>query len=100
MSKEVNTYSSDSFVTRFETTRGLFWDRLCNFEPQSDDEDDTRAGALTPNFCTAPAGGRLTHDAGFNEYRPAYPADFQWNLVNYLLITIIWIFLKGMMNSS
>ncbi|GBL75999.1 hypothetical protein AVEN_234314-1 [Araneus ventricosus] len=28
----------------FEATRGLFWDRPRNFEPQSDDEDDTCAG--------------------------------------------------------
>ncbi|GBL88939.1 hypothetical protein AVEN_159028-1 [Araneus ventricosus] len=29
-------------TSRFEATRGLFWDGLRNFEPQSDDEVDNR----------------------------------------------------------
>ncbi|GBM19518.1 hypothetical protein AVEN_107989-1 [Araneus ventricosus] len=28
-------------TSRFEATRGLFWDVPRNFEPRSDDEDDT-----------------------------------------------------------
>ncbi|GBL74975.1 hypothetical protein AVEN_243783-1 [Araneus ventricosus] len=28
-------------MSRFEATRGLFWDGPRNFEPWSDDEDDT-----------------------------------------------------------
>ncbi|GBM10226.1 hypothetical protein AVEN_177494-1 [Araneus ventricosus] len=28
-------------TSRFEATRGLFWDGPRNFEPRSDDEDDT-----------------------------------------------------------
>ncbi|GBL86006.1 hypothetical protein AVEN_89066-1 [Araneus ventricosus] len=30
-------------ISRFEATRGLFWDGPRNFEPQSDDENDTWA---------------------------------------------------------
>ncbi|GBM24449.1 hypothetical protein AVEN_41097-1 [Araneus ventricosus] len=36
-------------TSRFEATRGLFWDGLRNFE-RSDDEDDTRAGTSSPNL--------------------------------------------------
>ncbi|GBN66470.1 hypothetical protein AVEN_26380-1 [Araneus ventricosus] len=46
-------------TSRFEATRGLFWDGLCNFEPRSDDEDDTRAGTPSTNFHATPMGGRL-----------------------------------------
>ncbi|GBL92757.1 hypothetical protein AVEN_213694-1 [Araneus ventricosus] len=40
---------------RFAATRGLFWDGPRNFEPRSDDEDDTPS----PNFHATPTGGRL-----------------------------------------
>ncbi|GBM13261.1 hypothetical protein AVEN_164340-1 [Araneus ventricosus] len=46
-------------TSRFEATQGLFWDGLCNFEPRSDDEDDTRAGTPSTNFHATPIGGRL-----------------------------------------
>ncbi|GBN15391.1 hypothetical protein AVEN_233920-1 [Araneus ventricosus] len=46
-------------MPRFEATRGLFRDGPRNFEPRSDDEDDTRAGTLSPNFRATPTGGRL-----------------------------------------
>ncbi|GBN32517.1 hypothetical protein AVEN_194315-1, partial [Araneus ventricosus] len=41
-------------------TRGLFRDGPRNFEPRSDDEDDTRASIPSPSFLATPAGGRLT----------------------------------------
>ncbi|GBM76685.1 hypothetical protein AVEN_48807-1 [Araneus ventricosus] len=40
-----------TLTSRFEAT---------NFEPRSDDKDDTRAGTPSPNFRTTPAGRRLT----------------------------------------
>ncbi|GBN61783.1 hypothetical protein AVEN_85525-1 [Araneus ventricosus] len=33
-------------MSRSGATRGLFWDGLRNFEPRSDDEDNTLAGSL------------------------------------------------------
>ncbi|GBM78788.1 hypothetical protein AVEN_81960-1 [Araneus ventricosus] len=42
-------------------TRGLFWDGPRNFEPWSDDEDDTWASTPSPNFHATPAGGRLAN---------------------------------------
>ncbi|GBO00097.1 hypothetical protein AVEN_121750-1 [Araneus ventricosus] len=42
-----------------EATRGLFRDGPRNFEPQSDDEDDTRAGTPSPKFPATSTGGRL-----------------------------------------
>ncbi|GBN61340.1 hypothetical protein AVEN_265253-1, partial [Araneus ventricosus] len=55
-------------TSRFEATRGLFWDGPRNFEPRSDDEDDTCAGTPSPNFHATPTGGRLatTHDLACN----------------------------------
>ncbi|GBL79901.1 hypothetical protein AVEN_28953-1 [Araneus ventricosus] len=32
-------------TSRFEATRGVFWDGPRKFEPRLDDEDDTRTGA-------------------------------------------------------
>ncbi|GBN22322.1 hypothetical protein AVEN_190437-1, partial [Araneus ventricosus] len=46
-------------LTRFEETRGPFWDRLRNFEPLSDDENHTSAGTLFSRFRKPPTGGRL-----------------------------------------
>ncbi|GBM12421.1 hypothetical protein AVEN_55267-1 [Araneus ventricosus] len=48
-------------TSRFEATRALFWGRPLNFEPWSDNEDVTRAGIPSPNFCTTPAGRRLIY---------------------------------------
>ncbi|GBM08669.1 hypothetical protein AVEN_52754-1 [Araneus ventricosus] len=45
--------------SRFEATRGLFWDGPRNFEPRSHDKDYTRAGTLPLSFRTPPAGKRL-----------------------------------------
>ncbi|GBN56633.1 hypothetical protein AVEN_188362-1 [Araneus ventricosus] len=42
----------------FEAT-WLFWDGARKYEPWSDDEDDTRAGTLSPNFRIPATGGRL-----------------------------------------
>ncbi|GBM85849.1 hypothetical protein AVEN_37495-1 [Araneus ventricosus] len=41
----------------FEATRGLFWNEPRNFEPQTDDVDDTCAATPIPNFRTTSAGG-------------------------------------------
>ncbi|GBL84706.1 hypothetical protein AVEN_191151-1 [Araneus ventricosus] len=46
-------------ISRFEATRGLFWDGSRNFEPRSEDEDDTRAGTPSTSFHATPTGGRL-----------------------------------------
>ncbi|GBM45592.1 hypothetical protein AVEN_150557-1, partial [Araneus ventricosus] len=39
-----------------------------NFEPRSDDEDDTWVGTSSPNFHATPTGGRLatTYDLACN----------------------------------
>ncbi|GBM26988.1 hypothetical protein AVEN_47188-1 [Araneus ventricosus] len=42
-------------TSRFEVTRGLFWDGPLNFEPRSDDEYDNRAGT-TPALPVHPCG--------------------------------------------
>ncbi|GBM31246.1 hypothetical protein AVEN_223444-1 [Araneus ventricosus] len=46
-------------TSRFEATRGLFWDGPRNFEPRSDEEGDARAGIPSPSFHATPTGGRL-----------------------------------------
>ncbi|GBM84696.1 hypothetical protein AVEN_93078-1 [Araneus ventricosus] len=53
------TQGLDILTSRFEVTRGLFWDGPRNFEPRSDDDDDTLAGTPSPNFRIIPTGGRL-----------------------------------------
>ncbi|GBN92175.1 hypothetical protein AVEN_261977-1 [Araneus ventricosus] len=67
-------------TSRFEATRGLFWDGPRNFEPLSDDEDDTRAVTPSPNFQATSTGGRLptTSDLACNT------TDLQWNRVSNL----------------
>ncbi|GBN14442.1 hypothetical protein AVEN_220680-1, partial [Araneus ventricosus] len=42
-------------TSRSEAPRRLFWDGTRNFEPRSDDEDDTSAGTPSSNFRTTPA---------------------------------------------
>ncbi|GBN33563.1 hypothetical protein AVEN_218043-1 [Araneus ventricosus] len=49
-----------------KATRQLFWDGFRNFEPLSDDEDDTRDGIPSPNFRTKPVGGCLVPYLRFN----------------------------------
>ncbi|GBN34707.1 hypothetical protein AVEN_108342-1 [Araneus ventricosus] len=46
-------------MTRFEATRGLFWDGPLNLGPRSDDEDDTGEGTSPPNFSITQAGGHF-----------------------------------------
>ncbi|GBN43850.1 hypothetical protein AVEN_244440-1 [Araneus ventricosus] len=52
-------------TSRFEATVGKFfrtlWDAPLNLESRSDDEDDSWAGTLPPDFRTAPKGGRMIH---------------------------------------
>ncbi|GBM91409.1 hypothetical protein AVEN_204279-1 [Araneus ventricosus] len=43
MLKRARQLSLVILMSSFEATRGLFWDGPRNFEPRSDDEDDTRA---------------------------------------------------------
>ncbi|GBM70969.1 hypothetical protein AVEN_102907-1 [Araneus ventricosus] len=42
-------------TSRFEATRGLFWDGPRNFQPRLDDEGVTWAVTPSPNFRTTPA---------------------------------------------
>ncbi|GBN96015.1 hypothetical protein AVEN_110249-1 [Araneus ventricosus] len=67
-----------------KSTRGLFWDGPRNFEPWSDDEDDTWAGTPTPNFHATPAGGRLATTYYLACKQAPYTADLQWNRVSNL----------------
>ncbi|GBM26981.1 hypothetical protein AVEN_47183-1 [Araneus ventricosus] len=72
----------DSLViitSRFEATRGPFWDGHRNLEPLSNHGDDTRAGSPSPNFRTTPAEGRLTPYARFNLQKAQNATNLQWN---------------------
>ncbi|GBL73459.1 hypothetical protein AVEN_159459-1 [Araneus ventricosus] len=53
---------------RLELTQGLFCNGLRNFEPLSDNEDNTWTGSHSSNFLTTPAGRRLvtTYDLRYN----------------------------------
>ncbi|GBN45075.1 hypothetical protein AVEN_34158-1, partial [Araneus ventricosus] len=55
----VVTVSSVILMSRFEVTRGLFWDGPQNFESWSDEESRPWAGTPDQNFRTTPTGGRL-----------------------------------------
>ncbi|GBN51869.1 hypothetical protein AVEN_132740-1 [Araneus ventricosus] len=68
-------------MPRLEPTQELFWDGPHNFEPQSDDEDDTRAGTPSPNFRTTPKGGHSATTYNLARNRPPYTADLQWNQI-------------------
>ncbi|GBM03123.1 hypothetical protein AVEN_200815-1 [Araneus ventricosus] len=57
-------------TSRFEATRGLYWDGPRNFEPRSHDEDDAGAGAPSPRFRAAPVGGRLATTSDLACNRP------------------------------
>ncbi|GBL83740.1 hypothetical protein AVEN_132648-1 [Araneus ventricosus] len=70
-------------MSRFEATRGLFRDGPSNFEPRTDDEDDTRAVTPSPNFRTTPAGGHLA-PADLTCTRATYTAVLRWNRVSNL----------------
>ncbi|GBN16058.1 hypothetical protein AVEN_197252-1 [Araneus ventricosus] len=48
-------------TSRFEATRGLFWEKPPNFKLRTDDTDDTRAGTHSLNFRTTP-----TRDPTYN----------------------------------
>ncbi|GBM86128.1 hypothetical protein AVEN_75403-1 [Araneus ventricosus] len=56
-------------MSRFEATRGPYWKGPRNFEPRSDNEDDTLSGISSPNFPSTPAGGRFTHDVRFSVHQ-------------------------------
>ncbi|GBL95716.1 hypothetical protein AVEN_668-1 [Araneus ventricosus] len=72
------------FTSRFESTRGLFWNGPRNLEPRSDDEDDTRAGTPSPSFRTTPTGRRLDTTYDIASYRAPYTAGLHWNRISNL----------------
>ncbi|GBM79069.1 hypothetical protein AVEN_86080-1 [Araneus ventricosus] len=49
-----------SRTSRFEGTRGIFWDAARHFDPWSDDEDDTLTGNRLSNLPHRTSG--RTHD--------------------------------------
>ncbi|GBL81215.1 hypothetical protein AVEN_143550-1 [Araneus ventricosus] len=49
----------NNWRSHFEATRRIFSGGPRNFEPRSDDEDDTRGGTSSPNFRTTLEGERL-----------------------------------------
>ncbi|GBL91472.1 hypothetical protein AVEN_136953-1 [Araneus ventricosus] len=69
------------FTSRFEATRELFLDVPRNFEPRSDDEDDTRAGIPSPNFrtpayeltCNRPHTRRIFNGNRLRTWNPPAP---------------------------
>ncbi|GBM82288.1 hypothetical protein AVEN_214686-1 [Araneus ventricosus] len=63
------SFSLVTLTSRFEATRGPFWDGPRHFEMRSDNENNTSTGTPSPNFRTTPTGGRLTHDARFNMHQ-------------------------------
>ncbi|GBM07070.1 hypothetical protein AVEN_177044-1 [Araneus ventricosus] len=56
-------FSLVTLTSRFEATRGLFWDGHRDVEPQLDDEKDTWTWLLFSLQVSAPAGERLTRDS-------------------------------------
>ncbi|GBL64963.1 hypothetical protein AVEN_171693-1, partial [Araneus ventricosus] len=80
----VVTVSLVILMSRFEVTRGLFWDGPRNFESWSDEEGRAWAGTPDQNSRTTPAGGRLPPTAyphtrrifggiGFRSWGPPAP---------------------------
>ncbi|GBL75401.1 hypothetical protein AVEN_194593-1 [Araneus ventricosus] len=72
------------YYVKKKATCGLFWDGPPNFEPWSDDEDDTWAGTSSPNFHSTPTGERLATTYDLACSRPLHAADPQWNRVSNL----------------
>ncbi|GBM24737.1 hypothetical protein AVEN_141811-1 [Araneus ventricosus] len=82
-------------TSRFEATRGLFWDEPRNFEPRSDDEDDTWAGSPSPNStphqrrdvwplrmiwrATGPHTWRIFSGIGFRAWSPPTPKPISYH---------------------
>ncbi|GBM06585.1 hypothetical protein AVEN_220027-1 [Araneus ventricosus] len=69
MPPNIKRCSLIALKARYETNGGLFWDGSRNFEPQSNVEDDTRAGSPSLSFRTATEGRRMTHEVGFSAHR-------------------------------
>ncbi|GBM54495.1 hypothetical protein AVEN_189529-1 [Araneus ventricosus] len=72
-------------TSRFEATRGLFRDGPRNFEPRSDDEDDTLAGNPFSKFPLHTDRRRLATAYDSVQQAP-YSADLQWNRVSKLRV--------------
>ncbi|GBN03988.1 hypothetical protein AVEN_137144-1 [Araneus ventricosus] len=79
MYKNASAHENDLFIlkTRFEATRGIFCDGTCNFEPWSDDEDDTRA---SHPFFKLPYHTRGTKS---DILGPTYTLDLWWDWVSW-----------------
>ncbi|GBM90823.1 hypothetical protein AVEN_103541-1 [Araneus ventricosus] len=59
-------------TSRFEVAGGLFWDGLRNFEPRSDDKDDTWAVTTTPTG-GRPNTRRIFSGIGFRNWNLPVP---------------------------
>ncbi|GBO28268.1 hypothetical protein AVEN_24545-1 [Araneus ventricosus] len=70
-------------VTLWQRQREGYRDGPRNFEPLSDDEDDTSASNSSANFRSTPAGGRLATTYACVQ-QAAYTADLQWNRISNL----------------
>ncbi|GBN73153.1 hypothetical protein AVEN_64452-1 [Araneus ventricosus] len=69
-------------TSRFEATRGLFRDGPSNFEPRSDDEDDTRNGTPLSKLPRHTNGRTFGHYVGFSARQTPHTVDLQWNWVS------------------
>ncbi|GBO23965.1 hypothetical protein AVEN_89981-1, partial [Araneus ventricosus] len=69
MRKRARQFSLVILMSRFDATRGLFWDGPRYFQPRSDDEDDTSADIPFRNFHAISTGGYLatTYDLACNQ---------------------------------
>ncbi|GBO43576.1 hypothetical protein AVEN_271754-1, partial [Araneus ventricosus] len=75
---EHQTQSSGKVLKQHE---GYFWDGPRNFEPRSDDEDDTCAATPSPNF-HAINGRQFAHYGRFSVPQAPYMAYLYWNRVS------------------
>ncbi|GBM25343.1 hypothetical protein AVEN_232473-1 [Araneus ventricosus] len=69
-------------TSRFEATRGLFWDGPRNFEPGQMTRATPELAPPSPNFHATPTGGRLatTYDLACNRPRIFSGIGFRtWN---------------------
>ncbi|GBN90538.1 hypothetical protein AVEN_51648-1 [Araneus ventricosus] len=81
LNSQINRFSLVISVSRFEETRGLFWDEPHYFEPLSDDETTPELEAHAPIFHTTPAGGVRFTTYDLKCSKTTNKADLQWNVV-------------------
>ncbi|GBO25598.1 hypothetical protein AVEN_198829-1 [Araneus ventricosus] len=72
-------FSLVTLASPLKATRGLLWNWPPNFQPRSDDEDDT-----SPNFGITPAGRHLAPMYDLMCNKPKYTTDLQWNQISNL----------------